>query len=426
MDVGARHTVRGHRCPARIRATRRPIRDLLWHKEIRINSRQLIRQSSEMQILRNRRALQRENRLHQAENSGGRLGVAEVRLHRGERAGACRAVHLTQACVFNGIAYRCARAVRLDHSDGPGVHTRSVQRSPVQRGLRRRRRCRDIHGVAVLVGGRATDHRKDSVAVAQCVRQALEQHHRGGFAAHVPVRRHIEGMTASGGGQVALRRPGNELARFQHHIGATGECQVAFAVVEAAAAHVHRHEAGRTGGVEGQRGTVQSHRIGDPARGHRESIALEPVRTVHRLGIRVDQLIIEMCQTHEHTRARFAHRRRGQTRMFHRLPRGFQQQAVLRIECGGLALIDTEEVRIEASNVVEERAPLRHRPAHHTRFGVVVEVVVPAIAGNLGHQIIARQQRVPQFLGRLDAARKPTGHADDSHRSGRCEVCPIM
>ena len=352
--------------------------------------------------------------------------MAEVRLHRGERAGACRAVNLTEACVFNGITYRCARAVRLDHGDAPGVHTRSVQRSPIQRGLRGRRRCRDVHGVAVLVCGRATDHRKDSVAVAQCVRQALEQHHRRRFATHVPVRRHVEGMTASGGGQVALRRPGDELARFQHHIGATGECQVALAVVEAAAAHVHRHKAGRTGGVERQRGTVQSHRIGDPARGHCEGVALEPVRAFHRLGIRVDQLIVEMCQTHEHTRARFAHRRRGQTRMFHGFPRGFQQQAVLRIECGGLALIDTEEVRIEAGDVVEERAPLRRRPAHHTRFGVVVEVVVPAIARNLGHQIIARQQRVPQFLRRLDAAGKTTGHADDSHRSGHREVCPII
>ena len=190
--------------------------------------------------------------------------MAEVRLHRGERAGLRRAVHLTQACVFDGIAYGCARAVRFNHRDAPGIHARSVQRSPVQSGLRGRRRCRDIHGMAVLVGGRATDHRKDSVAVAQCVRQALEQHHRCGFATHVPVRRHVEGMTASGGGQVALRRPGNELARFQHDVGATGERQITFAIVQAAAPHVHRHETGRTGGVEGQCGTVQSHGIRDP------------------------------------------------------------------------------------------------------------------------------------------------------------------
>ena len=99
---------------------------------------------------------------------------------------------------------------------------------------------------------------------------------------------------------------------------------------------------------------------------------------------------------------------------------------MLRIECGGLALIDAEEVRIEAGNIVEERAPFRCSVARYARFGVVVTVIVPAVAGYLGDQIVARQQCVPHSRGRLDAARKPTGHSDDSDRSGHREVCPIM
>ena len=77
------------------------------------------------------------------------------------------------------------------------------------------------------------------------------------------------------------------------------------------------------------------------------------------------------------------------------LPGGFQQQAVLRIDCGRLAFAHTEEVGIEAGDVVQERAPLRHRPTGHTGFGVVVLVSVPAVSGNLGDEVVAPQQRLP-------------------------------
>ena len=174
--------------------------------------------------------------------------------------------------------------------------------------------------MAVLVGSRAADYRQDPVAVAQCIGKAFKQNDRGGFATYVSVGRHVEGMTASGGGQVVLGRPSDELARFQHNVGATGEGQIAFAFVQTAARHMHRHETGRTGGVEGQCGAVQTHGIGDSAGRHREGVALESVRAVHGIGIRVDQLIIEMRQAHEHTGQRFTHRCRGQTRVLHGLP----------------------------------------------------------------------------------------------------------
>ena len=81
--------------------------------------------------------------------------------------------------------------------------------------------------------------------------------------------------------------------------------------------------------------------------------------------------------------------------MLHGLPRGFQQQAVLRIHRGRLSLADPEELGIEAGNVLEERAPLRHRPTRHPRLGVVVLVGVPTVGRNFGDQVIAPQQRLP-------------------------------
>ena len=106
--------------------------------------------------------------------------------------------------------------------------------------------------------------------------------------------------------------------------------------------------------------------------------------------------------------------------MLHGLPRGFQQQAVLRIDGGRLALAHTEELGIEAGNVVQERAPLRHRPTGHTGFGVVVLVSVPTVRGNLGDEVVAAQQRLPQLFGRIDAPRKSAAHSDDCNRSNWC------
>ena len=93
---------------------------------------------------------------------------------------------------------------------------------------------------------------------------------------------------------------------------------------------------------------------------------------------------------------------------------------MLRVDRGCLPLGDPEELGIEARYIVEEPAPSRHRPTRHTGFGVVVLVSVPAVGGNLGDQVVAAQQRLPQQVGRIDAPRKPARHADDSNRSHTC------
>ena len=63
------------------------------------------------------------------------------------------------------------------------------------RDLRGPRRCRDVHGAAVLVGGGAAHHGQDPVAVPQRIRQPLEQHHGAALAARRtrPPRRRTRG-----------------------------------------------------------------------------------------------------------------------------------------------------------------------------------------------------------------------------------------
>jgi len=69
-----------------------------------------------------------------------------------------------------------------------------------------------------------------------------------------------------------------------------------------------------------------------------------------------------------------------------------------------LPLVDPEELRIKASDVVDECPPPRYRPARHARLGVVVLIGVPAVGRNFGNQVVAAQQRLPQLLRGVDAS----------------------
>ena len=102
--------------------------------------------------------------------------------------------------------------------------------------------------------------------------------------------------------------------------------------------------------------------------------------------------------------------------MLHRFPGRLQHEAVLRVDRGRFTLTDTEELGVETTDIVDEPAPARYRPAGHTRLRVVVLGDVPPVCGNLGDEVVAAQQRLPQHFGGVDATRQPTAHPN--HRNG--------
>ena len=79
-------------------------------------------------------------------------------------------------------------------------------------------------------------------------------------------------------------------------------------------------------------------------------------------------------------------------------------------------LADPEELGIETTDVLDEPAPARDRPTGHARLRVVVLVDVPSVGGDLGDQVVAAQQRLPQQFGGVDAARQPTAHPNHRNR----------
>ena len=377
-----------------------------------------------MEVLRDHAVLDGEDRFHHPERTGGRLGVAKVGFRRSKHARVATAVDLGCARILDRVTDWGTGAMRLDHADGAGFHTRRGQRRAVHRGLRLRRRHRDIHGVAVLVGGRSTHDSQNPVTIPLGIRESLEQQHHAALAGHESVRFDIERVAVSGARQHAPRRRRRGPARFHHHVDAAGEGKLAFAVVQAAAGLVDGKQTRRAGGVHGARGTVEPERVGDAPGCHAGNGAGVSVRPVEGIGGDVHELVVAVIQSNEN--AGFASDGRlGEAGVLHGLPRRLHQQAVLGIHRRRFFITDAEELGIEVADVVQERTPLAYRPTRHARLGVVVVVDVPALGRNLGHQIVTAQQCVPEEVRGVDAPRQPARHAYDSNRCNTCLIhCP--
>ena len=174
--------------------------------------------------------------------------------------GPSTAVHLGEACVFDGVTDGGTGAVRLHHADGAGVHARRSQCRAIGRDLRGPGRRHDIHRVAVLVGGRAAHHGQDPVAVGHCASGSrLSSTHHATLAGHETVRVGVERMAVSGRRQHADGGRRRGPCGVPTSRGAAGQRNVAFAVVQAAAGQMDRCQARRARGIHRDRGTVQPH-----------------------------------------------------------------------------------------------------------------------------------------------------------------------
>ena len=109
-----------------------------------------------------------KHRAHQAHQAGSRAKMPDLALHRGERgaAGVVNAVRLSQRRHLHRIAQFGRGAVRFDITDIRGVPAAAAQCGADHLPLAGDRRCGVAQFLrAVIVDGRAGDHRVDGVAV---------------------------------------------------------------------------------------------------------------------------------------------------------------------------------------------------------------------------------------------------------------------
>ena len=141
----------------------------------------------EIDARRNLPAAQHQRGLDQPGDAGRRLEMADVAFHRADahRAVAARLPeHFADGTGLDRIAQRRAGAVRLHIGDVVGADAGLGGGFLQHRLLRRRVGRGDTVGAAILVDRGRFDHGVDAVAVAQCVVEALEQHHARALATY--------------------------------------------------------------------------------------------------------------------------------------------------------------------------------------------------------------------------------------------------
>ena len=150
----------------------------------------------EVQVFGDHPLLQGQRRLDQARDSGSRLEVSDVGLHRADQERAVRiaalAVGRRRCFQFDRVAHLRTRPVRFEIIDFTGADSGARERLLDHPFLRRAVGHRQPRTRAVLIDGRPANHAPDAVAVRFRLREPLEHHDSAALAPHVSVRGGVE------------------------------------------------------------------------------------------------------------------------------------------------------------------------------------------------------------------------------------------
>ncbi|GAB2758435.1 hypothetical protein GCM10027199_35960 [Amycolatopsis magusensis] len=351
----------------------------------------------------------RHDHLDHPGDPGRRLRVPQVRLDRAQLQG-----------VLTVLAVRGHQGVRLDRVTqcGPGaVGFHSVHIGRVQARVRQ---CRPDHALlrravgrgqavrsAVLVDRGTADDREDVPPVALGVGKPFQHQLPGAFGPAHAVGVVGERLAPAVRGERALLGELGERARRGHHRDATGQRERAFAAAQRLHGEVQRDQRGRARGVHRNRRALEAEGVGNPAG--------DDARDHAGGGLTGEQVgVVLAVRPGEHTGLRATQRVRVDPGALQRLPRGLQQQPLLRVHAQRLARGDAEETRVEVGGVVDEAA-FGGAAGPGAEQGVEVPA---AVAGELPDDVAAVGEQVPELLRRAHPARVAAGHADDGDGLG--------
>ena len=346
-----------------------------------------------------------EDHLDDARDAGGGLEMSDVGLGRADQQGTVRLAALTE-CGAGGlrldrITERGARAVGFEVVDVARGDAGAAQRGTDHAllgdavGHGQTARC------AVLIDRAAADHRADVVAVAHRVLEPLDDDDAAALAAHVAVGGRVEGLAPAVGRQHVGVGERDHRGRRQQHVRAAGQRQVALAELQCLAGLVDRDQRRAAGGVDGHGRSLQAQPVADPP--CRSGIRRPDGHVGLDLGIVQlighDAQVVVGREADEHAGVAARQRRRRDAGVLERMPRGLQEQAVLRVHLPHFTGGHAEERRVESGDVVDEPGPPGRDLARRARLGVVEGLGVPAVSRHLGNGVAALAQQVPERVG---------------------------
>ncbi len=359
-----------------------------------------------------------QHHLDDAADPSGGLGVADVRLQRPqpqrEVGGPVLTVRGQQRVGLDRITQPGTGAVRLYgvHVGGrqPGVGQRVADHPLLGQAAGRGQPV----ARAVLVDGRAAQHREHRVAVAAGVRKAFQDQQAHALGHAEAVGRCSEGPAAPVLGEPPLPAEAGERQRGAHHRGAARQSQLALARAQRPRGEVDRHQGRGAGRVHGHGGPLEAELVGDPA-GQDAGGDARDEQALQLFGDLAQGAAVSLVGGPGEDPGRGALQgRRVDTGALDRLPGRFEQQPLLRVHGQGLTRGDPEEGRVEPVSVPDESACGGVAPAGPVGVRVVQRFEVPAPVGRQpGDGVASVRDQVPQVLGRAYATGVAAAHGDD-------------
>ena len=200
-----------------------------------------------------------------------------------------------QAFDLDRVAERGACPVGLDITDRRAVAGPAVGCGDDLR-LRRGTRCGQRVRMSPVRDRRARDDPVHRVTAVQGVAEAAQHDGADSFAAHVTVRRRVEGRAPPPRGEHARIVEGGEPEGGQERIHTADDRQVALAGAQRHHGPVQRDEGARARGIDRLAGTMQVEQVGDAVGNNGVHVASRQVS--HRHGSTVLKPMQVVVQTH--------------------------------------------------------------------------------------------------------------------------------
>ncbi len=349
---------------------------------------------------------QRHHHLDHTSHTRRRLRMTDIRLHRPQPQWPTTRptpVRPHQRTRLDRIPQHGPRPMPLHHIHIPHRQPTCRQRPPNHPLLRRTRRRRQPIRRPVLIHRGTPHHRQHPTPRRHRIRQPLHHHQPRTLGEASAIRTLRERLAPAIHRQPPLPRELHEQRGKRLHRHAAGQGEIALPAPQRLAGQVQCHQRGRAGGVDGERRTSETERVGDTPRYHAGHVADHDLRRV--VGKRVVPLV---GSADEHPRRPAVQRLRENSGVFQRLPGHLQREALLRVHPPRLSRGHPEERRVEIARVVEETPALGQAGAG----GEPPSAVAGEVRGGVhpaGHQI-------PQVIGGAHPAGVPAGHAHDGDR----------
>jgi len=359
---------------------------------------------------------EREMRLEDADEAGGRLEVAEVRLRRADqerRVAACRE-DAADRLRLDRIADARARPVRLDEGEPPRVDGEAVVDVPEEGRLRVHGWQRETGGAPVRVGARSDEAGAHRVAPPAC--DVLGAKHEGDRAlrAHVAVRAGIERAAEPGLRQHRGAREADERHRVEEHRDAADDRRVDAAEPDVLDRVVQRDQRGRAGGVDDVARSLEIEDVGETVGDDGQRVARHRLRLdLRRVELRV-RAVVERGGA-DVDADRLAGERGGRDAgVLQRLHRHLEHDALLRVHRRRLARRDPEVARVEGEGPGELPRGEGDRASRRATVRMQMLRRAEAALVHLGDDTAPVCEHVPEGIEPV-CGRQPASRADERY-----------